>query len=211
MWPSAMQPGIQLPPCQWPIQPSGCTSLRVSLQPTSSLYSITSSTSDALSSIKWCSYPHHCERSFSTFVISCTRHVSRGSDGYHHSDAESNPSMRQIFDVSFCEWNVSLLSVSCILDAWNWVSHYPFTFHIFPQHGTKQLLEFVLSDALWALFCQITAQNCLWRLFTLQICDYSWKYWEKCVSCCSHLHPQLLENELKSVEDLTLRAPTGLL
>lgn len=56
-----MQAGIQLPPCQWPIQPSGCTSLRSSLHSLSSLYSITSSTSGALSSIKRSSYPQCCE------------------------------------------------------------------------------------------------------------------------------------------------------
>lgn len=62
-----LQAGIQLLPCQWSVQPSGCTSLRFSLQPPSSLSSITASTSGALSDVKR-HLPPRKTRSFNFYV-----------------------------------------------------------------------------------------------------------------------------------------------
>ncbi len=88
-----MQAGIQLPPCQWPIQPSGCTSLRLSLQPPSSVYTITSSTLGAPSSIKQRSHSHHWE-AHTRFDLSFTKSLTAVSNGYPRSHAESDPRMR---------------------------------------------------------------------------------------------------------------------
>lgn len=81
-----IQTGIQLPPCQWPIQPSGCTSLRFSPASVQSIFH----------------HILHIENSVlhkaalirsSQYDISFTKFLTAVSNGYPCLFDESHPSM----------------------------------------------------------------------------------------------------------------------